>query len=362
MYTYAVALLGPAVPFLRAELHLDYALAGLHATMFAAGAVAVGAAGERLTARVGRAGSVRLGALGTGLALALLAAAHSPVLSLLAAAVLGVGATVLVTTAQTLLADRDAAHQRTALVEAGIVSSVSGSAAGWLIGTLQQAGAGWRAALLLPVLAAVALSVWRPGTRPEVAAAPASGRPSQPLPRAFWRSWGLVFAIVTVEWGLSFWGAAYLTTRGLAPEAAARTFSAYLLALLAGRLLGGVVIRRVRASTPQVIGAALAVTAAGFTVFWLAPVSGWRAAGLIVTGLGVANLYPLGLSLALAAAPDAQDLASTRITLAVGVAILLAPLALGALADRLDLQVAYGLVPAALLGAALLLDRRPPPG
>jgi fucose permease len=70
--------------------------------------------------------------------------------------------------------------------------------------------------------------------------------------------------------------------------------------------------------------------------------------GLFLTGLGIANLYPITLSLALGLAPGRSDTASARATLAVGTAIMLAPLALGALADALGLQAAHAVVPALL--------------
>ncbi|WP_309570306.1 MFS transporter [Deinococcus sp.] len=357
LYSFCVALLGPAVPFLRAELHLSYGTAGLHATMFALGAVVVGAAGERLTHRLGRSLTFRLGAAGTGLAVALLAAGRIPAVTLLASLLLGLGTSMLLTTAQALLSDRDGSHQRIALMEAGIVSSLSGSLAGLLIGAAQQSGPGWRAALILPVLGALTLT--GRGSRPSTRSLTLPTTAAEPLPRPFWLAWYLVLAVVTVEWCLSFWAAAYLTSRGLTPSAAAGLFSMYLLALLAGRLLGGVAIRRSRRPTRQLVMSALLLTAAGFSVFWLAHAPGVQLGGLLITGLGVANLYPLTLSVALATAPDVADLASVRVSLAVGLAILVAPLALGALADRVDLQVAYGLVPCALLAALILATREP---
>ncbi|THF85321.1 MFS transporter [Deinococcus sp. KSM4-11] len=356
LYSFCVALLGPAVPFLRAELHLTYAAAGLHATMLAIGAVVVGAAGERLTRRLSRNATFRVGAAGTGLAVALLALGRAPTMTLAAALLLGLGASILLTTAQALLSERAGQHQRIALLEAGVVASLSGSLAGLLIGAAQQSGPGWRAALILPVLGALALTFWR--SRPPATAQALSAPPGGRLPRAFWRAWSVVLAVVTVEWCLSFWAATYLTSRGQTPSGAASLFSLYLLALLAGRLIGGVAIRRLRHSTRDLVVAALLLTGAGFSVFWLSHDPGLQLGGLLLTGLGVANLYPLTLSLALATALEAADLASARVSLAVGLAILVAPLSLGALADRIDLQVAYGLVPCMLLTALMLLIRR----
>jgi fucose permease len=88
-------------------------------------------------------------------------------------------------------------------------------------------------------------------------------------------------------------------------------------------------------------------------------------AGLVATGLGVANLYPLALARALARAPGNAERASARAALASGSAILAAPFALGALADATSLGAAQAVVPILVLSAAALLtalrsqDRRP---
>ena len=90
------------------------------------------------------------------------------------------------------------------------------------------------------------------------------------------------------------------------------------------------------------IGIVLAGTGAAIAwVSTLPPVSG---AALFVAGLGVAGLYPLGVAAALAAAPGRLTLAGTRLTLASGAAILVAPFILGVAADAAGVPVAWGLV------------------
>ncbi len=356
LYSFSVALLGPIVPLLRAELSLNYAVLGLHATVFALGAILVGIGGDRLTVALERTSVFRLGALGSGVAAALFIVARQSGLTLLAAALLGLGASAMLNSAQALLSDHQPRYRRAVLTEAGIVSSLSGSLAGFLIGALQRGGLGWRLALVLPVVGALALARWR---LPEQQQAPRNQQERISLPPAFWSCWFLVLAVVTVEWGLSFWAAEYLTqSSGWTAGQAASFFGLYLLAMLAGRLLGGVLIRRTTLETTRLVGAALALAGAGFTLFWLTTSPWLQVGGLIVCGLGVANLYPLTLALALGSAPRSADLASARISLAVGLAILVAPLALGSLADALDLKLAYGLVPVALLLAYALVIRQ----
>jgi fucose permease len=94
----------------------------------------------------------------------------------------------------------------------------------------------------------------------------------------------------------------------------------------------------------------LTAAAAGFGLF-IGGAAVPALLGFFLTGLGVANLYPLALSSALAAAGEAADQGSARATLASGTAILGLPLLLGALADALDLRTAFWLVPLLLCAA-----------
>jgi fucose permease len=77
---------------------------------------------------------------------------------------------------------------------------------------------------------------------------------------------------------------------------------------------------------------------------------------LFVTGLGVASLYPLILSLAMGTAPNNTVQASARATLASGAAILTLPLVLGRLADAVGIRSAYGVVALLLLGVFLIIE------
>jgi fucose permease len=77
--------------------------------------------------------------------------------------------------------------------------------------------------------------------------------------------------------------------------------------------------------------------------------------GLFVTGLGVASLYPLILSLAIGVASDNTVQASARATLASGTAILALPLALGRLADVVGIWQAYGVVAVLLVSVLMII-------
>jgi fucose permease len=107
------------------------------------------------------------------------------------------------------------------------------------------------------------------------------------------------------------------------------------------------------------------VALAGFPLFWLSGGTAPTLAGLFVTGLGIGSVYPLGVSAALAAAPGNAAAAAARLAVGGGGAVLVAPFALGALADRLGIGTAFGVVAPMLLAAvalAIIAGRTSPAG
>jgi fucose permease len=98
----------------------------------------------------------------------------------------------------------------------------------------------------------------------------------------------------------------------------------------------------------------LCVALVGFPVFWLSAVPAPSLLGLFVLGLGVGSIYPLAISVGVAAAPNRADTATARLGLAGGGAILTAPFVLGAFADHVGIERAYGVVVPLLLAAVVL--------
>jgi fucose permease len=160
--------------------------------------------------------------------------------------------------------------------------------------------------------------------------------------------------VVSIEWCLGIWGADFLeSAAGLSKIDAATTMGVFFLAILIGRIAGSGLTRVMPSATLLLI--ALGVTLAGFPIFWLARIAVLNVAGLFIAGLGVGNLYPLTLTLAVGLAPRQSNTASARISLGVGLAILVAPLVLGWIADRLSLQYAYGIVVVFVMAAAVIV-------
>jgi MFS family permease len=351
-YNYLLSGLGPLMPSLREELRLSYTIASLHFSAFAVGMILAGLVGDRFVRRYGRRTVFWSGAAGLVAGAAALTIFHTPVLTVGSVLLMGgVGSLVLILI-PAILADRHGENRAVAIVEANILAATTGAMAGLLIGLGEQTPAGWRGALLLslaiPLFLAIRFGrVALPIARPIAAQRVVATR----LPPAYWAFWVTVVLAVGIEFSLIFWGADFLVAAGLSTSAAATTVSLFLWGMVAGRIVGRQVAQRM--PTERLLLLALGVSAAGFFVYWLAPVALMAVLGLFVAGIGVANLFPLTVALALGAAPGQSNEAGARLTFASGTAILAVPLLLGALADAVGIRLAYGVVSVFLLGALI---------
>jgi len=122
--------------------------------------------------------------------------------------------------------------------------------------------------------------------------------------------------------------------------------------MIVGRVLGSRLVQRF--STRTVVAASIVIAGIGFLLFWRAESSLIGLSGLFFTGLGVANLYPLILSLAISAADGNTVQAGARATLASGTAILTLPLILGSFADAVGIRLAYVVVLVLLISVFLI--------
>ncbi|NDU77550.1 MFS transporter, partial [Actinomadura sp. DSM 109109] len=154
-----------------------------------------------------------------------------------------------------------------------------------------------------------------------------------------------------------FWAADFLgSVKGLGAGGAATLSAGFVAGMAAGRAVAGPVVRR-GGRPDRLLLLAAAVGTGGFAVLWVSPAP-LAVAGLVVTGLGVALLYPVILGQALAARADDPVRAAARCALASGVAIGVAPLLLGTLADLTTLRAAVLVAPALLLVLLVRCGRR----
>jgi len=345
-YGYFLNVLGPITPFLKDELRLSYTISSFHFTAFAVGILLIGLSGHVLIQRLGLQRSLWLGLFGMSLSAVLLVSGRSPVVTIGAAFLMGLIGSLILAIVPSALSDRHGEMKAVALSEANVIASLFATCAPLLVGWFAASMAGWRLALGImagfPILMILGLGKNNTSATSQSPTAEPI-QPNRSLPSLFWLYWMAIFLGVSVEFCMVFWSANYLEQAlGMIKADAAQAVSLFLAAMILGRVLGSRLVQRF--SARAVVTISIIIASVGFLLFWKTISNLVGLSGLFITGLGVANLYPLILSLAINAADGNTVQAGARATLASGTAILALPLALGRLADAIGIQSAYGLV------------------
>ncbi|MFF8481744.1 MFS transporter [Streptomyces antibioticus] len=177
--------------------------------------------------------------------------------------------------------------------------------------------------------------------------------PASPTPRT--RRLVVVFGLIALctaygEGALADWGALHLQQDlGSSAGAAAIGYSCFALAMTVGRLTGTTLLERFGHTRTVVIGGSVA--ASGMLLGSLAPALWAALLGYLITGLGLANLFPVAVERAgTLAGPSGVAVAST-----LGYSgMLLGPPAIGFMAEWFSLSAALTSV-AVLAGLAALI-------
>jgi len=342
--------ISPLMVFIAPELDLTHAEAAAHLSAFAVGMIlggVAGGAGARPWSRrvLFWGGSAAMGA-GT---LGLISASRLSA-TLACCFVMGLSGTLLLASIQAVLSDLHGPRRAVALTEANVCAILAALLAPLLVGGAPRLGLDPRWGVL-PILALGVLTplLARGAAIPGAVASEATHRPvaGGAFSPRFRTWWAVIVGGVAIEWCLVFWAPSLLeSTTRLSPADAALSMSGFFAAMLLGRIAGSRLVRGLDAAT--LLQGSLVVLTLGTALLWLPLPTVIKLAALALAGLGVANVYPLALSLAVGAEPKRADAASARIVLGVGTSLLLAPLALGGLADALGIVRAFACVPAAL--------------
>jgi MFS family permease len=359
-FIYFQAVLGPALPFLRVELGLSFADAALHTSALALGMILSGLVNDGVVRRVGRPATLWSGGAGMVAGGALIMLGQQLIITVLGAFLLGAVGNWLINSANAALVDHHGPQRAIALTESNIVAGILSLMPPLLVGGLQSLGLSWRGALLLAILGFGLLALWgRSITIPEAPEASGMRQDTSQrasLPLIFWPFWLLTIVLVAIEWTLVFWGAGFLNSVvGLPPEQASAFMSSFILAMIIGRI--GLSRLLLLFDSRQLLLVSFAVQGLGFGLFWLGPQPIINVLGLFICGLGVSPQFPLALGLVTGVAPGMADRVTARLSLGVGLAILILPQALGLLADNLGLFRAFAVFIVMWLGGAFLFAR-----
>jgi predicted MFS family arabinose efflux permease len=352
-FAYLQATPGLVIGHLRRELGFDYTVGGLHVAAFAVGSTLAGLLAQRAERRLGRgrllwsaAAVLSVGALG-------LVAGRAPAFTIAGILVMGVGGGLILVTVQAALADHHHDDNRTvALAEANVAASVAYVV---LIGALSLVAAshlGWRVAVVASLVVPVLLW-WVNRTTVVTAALPEHVVPGR-LPARFWLAAAMLFCTTAAEWCITGWGATFTEqATGVATDTAVALMVGYFGGVVVGRALGSRLARR---HAPQrLLAGALALNVVGFLALWPATTPVQALVGLTLLGVGIGNLFPMGISVAISLAPGQSGAASSRAVMVTGVAVILAPVTIGALADATSLATGLLVLPTVLAGAAVCL-------
>jgi fucose permease len=349
---------GAFVPYLRSQFHIDYATASLHFSGLALGPFISGFFGDKIIARLGLARTV---AAGVGLMVVGLwmSVAGTVVASTVGGAFLiGFGGNLMSQSVTASMSNRFGRQRAIGILEIQTVGTVFTFLAPLTISSVVKLGYDWRVAFLssisfILVLAYTSGRSLKQFGHGQVHVQAESSTSS--LPAAYWIFFGIIFLSVASEWAVTFWCPEFFAQElHLSKPDAALGMSVFVLAMLIGRISGGLLLRQLAVSRLLALSASLA--AFGFLLFWLARALPLNLLGLLIMGLGESNVYPNCLSQALAAASRTTEKAAARMSLSTGGATLLAPLLLGLLADRMGIARAYGFVAVCLILAAAVLS------
>ncbi len=351
---------GAFIPYLRSEFHMSYSTAALHFSALALGPFLAGFFGDKLISSWGLSRTVLIGTLGMAVGFFLVIFGLDPVSTITGALFVGLGGNITSQALTNSVSKRFGEQRVIAISELQICGTVCSLLAPLAVSAFTHLGFNWRAAVasatafFAVLIVANFKSVWEFGG----ASKKESRTGASKLPRVYWLFFFVVFFSVASEWTVAFWSPEFLShVLHLSKAEAASGMSVFLFAEFVGRVLGRRILRSV--AVPHMLIGSACLAAAGFIVFWTARDLPLNLLGLFLMGLGEANVYPLCLSQAIAVAVGASEKATARMSMSTGGAILIAPLLLGLLADKVGLEPSYAFVAVCLIVAALAVSFAP---
>lgn len=347
LYVFMLNVPGPVTNYLKDEFTMSYTLSSLHFSAFAAGVLVTGLFGAYFIPRFPRQKVLAFGALGLGVGGMILAFGRSPAVTIAGIFLMGCIGTLILSIYPAILDEEMGARSPVGISEANTIASLFAGLAPLLVGFLVQKAVGWRPAVVLIAAVSLSLGVWlllRFGSSPQSASArKIPAKQTGKLPGMYWIWWLALMLGIAVEYCIIYWGADYVEkVLGFSKNTATQSVSLFMAGMIIGRFFGSRLLERV--PPMKLISGSISLSVFGFALFWsdISPLLGL--VGLMLLGLGGANLYPVLVSMAIASAGELKAEAGARATLATGTAILFLPLVLGIVSDKMGIRLAYSTV------------------
>lgn len=349
-YIWGLYGMGPALLLLRDETDMSRTVASLHSSVMAIGFLLVGAVGAALTRTLGRRRTLDLGMLGSTIGVLLLAFGGTPALSIPGAMLMGFSGSIVLNTQSAFLAVHHGDLGPSAMGEQNAAGGIAGLLAPLSLGLIATSAVNWRLALLVGPAAFVLVLLLRGRSADTTTAPELAHQHGGRLPRTYWWAWAGLALCIAVEFSFIMWAGDVLRAQtGASVALAAGGLTAVAAGIVIARTSIPALLRRI--GLEQLFRLSLLVPALAWIPMWLSTSAAVVLVCMAVIGLGIGLHYPLGLARMVLRAPGHADLAANRSAFASGIAIGLAPLGLGALADGVGVHTAFITIPALLLAA-----------
>ncbi len=362
--------LGASQILLRDEQQTSRTIAGLHGSAWALGLVIMSLFSASLTLRFGRGRAMRLGSLVMVLGILGYTSGLPVFVTITSVVIAGLGGALMVAGLSAFLSSKQKAAAPAAISEANALGAIAGLLGAVGVGVGVSLTLGWRPALWVLMASLLLLEIWRGRSLRiyDVGEATEDNEDNEDdtadsprlreIPKIFWWSLLVMLPAAGIEYCLALWSADLLREQGGFGSAAASTSLGVVVAgLIIGRVAGSRLAERFNPETLIII--AFAISAVAFLVVWATTIPWLMLLFLFITGCGVALHWPLAIARTMRSAPGFVDRASGLGLFAAGIGVMIAPFALGALADGFGLRTAFLIVPVLSVLGVILVWTRP---
>ncbi|MFP4362698.1 MAG: MFS transporter [Spirochaetia bacterium] len=341
-FAFFEASIGPVIPFIQEQLNLSHSIAGAHMSLFAVGIVFGSWASSILTRKHNRQRIIFVFLLLFSVSIISFTISLHFFITLSASFFMGTFGAIIFAIAQAVLSVNHGIDTSTAITEANIFASIGTTMLPIIIGLAVYIGTTWRGAFYFSVFFFTSLSLFffSRAPIPESRMQNINTTEEDRLPFLFWLIWVLLFMGVAIEWGIVFWAANYMRLFLNIPT---EQSSALMSMLFFGMVFSRFIMSRLTRffNTQPLLLAITLLTTIGLFLFWKPSIGIINIFGLFLTGAGIANFYPLIISLGFTTVQANPDIISARLSSSVGAAIFSVPFLLGFIADLFNLQNAF---------------------
>lgn len=331
--------LGPALPYIRHAEHISYLAGVLHQVGFAVGGGLAGVLSARARRMPARAFAIRSGLVAAALAWIAVGYGDRLAITVAAAFVVSLLATAALIRVWALLADEHGERRAVAMSEGEVAVSLGGVISPLIVSIAASTVLGWRGAFLIAAgLVAAAVAATTPVRLPESTLTRAGDNANRARQRSLPPTLLIIFAIVGLEFSLTFWLASYLgDSVGLSRQTAAAMVSVLYVANLIGRVLASRLAHSV--SAERLLAVTLALALAGLPILLAAHGPWLSVAGLAVMGVGIGGMFPLTSALHVAGSARDAEGALGQVLATAALGEIVGPVAVAALAQPFGLRI-----------------------